>query len=259
MVSDGAHWTAVSPPVPAGAAALGLTKNAIWLAPKQSDISMTGKGTGNYNLYNVSNDATELYATTNGQLTLINMGVSGNANMEEGNFQTVTADNSSLATLVGQLPMLSGSSAFYIEWAMSTSVQNSTIWPAIWLWCAEKNLGTTTQWMELDVNESGQNSVGLFGTLHYWNNGASTQATVHGGNVDYTTTNLYGASFDPVGQTVTWYVNGTAVGSHSLSSVGMPTSAYEGMHYFMTMEANNHSGTVPYEMYIEYFSAWIAP
>jgi len=259
MVSDGVHWNAAVPPLPAGAAALGLTKNVLWLAPQQPDVSMTGVGSGSTVLFNTSNNASELYGTTNGQLTLVNAGASGNANAEEGNLQTVTTNNSSMATLQGKLPTLSGSKAFYVEWAMSTSVQNSTIWPAVWLWCAEKNLGTTTKWMELDVNESGQNSVGLWGTLHYWNGSSTTQATASGGNVDYTKTNIYGASFDPVGQRVTWYVNGAAVGSQPFSSVGMPTAAYENLHFFMTMEANNHSGTVPYEMYIEYFDAWVAP
>ena len=189
LISDGARWHALNPPIPPAAAVLGYKKMVYCSFPGLVDISYSSatqsrwySGWGPYS--NIPNSSSYALAS-DGQLELIFPSGGGN---NAGLITTETQANSQpVVGNLGYFPFLLGSQGFYIEAAFTLSGNNTDNFAALFLEPQEHN---TTQndhvsgdpagyerWLEFDVNENGHGtdySGAYRGALHYW---------VGGGNV----------------------------------------------------------------------------
>jgi hypothetical protein len=68
-----------------------------------------------------------------------------------------------------------------------------------------------------------------------------------------TVEHIYGASYDPIGQQVTWWLDGVKMGSQSTASFPAVINSY---HYYLIMNATSRGANLPYQMRVRYFSAW---
>jgi hypothetical protein len=241
---------------PAGAKSLGYLRQVFCVAPTTADISTNGSLNKLYSgmWYNTTPVSMSLYSMTGPVLTLAN----------GGGLNTETRQS-----LPGTLPLLLGSAGFYVEFAERLSDNNSDHWPAVWLMPQEHDIHQDDhvsgdppgyeRWIELDVDEGGFNA-GHHGALINWYGKYPNYQKQNYGNdppstfgMDRTQEHVFGLSYDPIGQKVTWWVDGTAVGSASTATV---PSAVNGYHFYLLMNNQSHKLNLPYQMYITYFDAW---
>jgi hypothetical protein len=283
--SDGVNWyfTGAGMPVPAAAQAAGYTKLLFAYHPNINQICLNGQGAGSCYLYgNPGYGGTQVsgfFTTTNGQLTLVN---SNGSNTNFPSLATVvTVGNTTVANSTGLLPLIPASGGYYTEAAYTLSTNNADHWDAFWTWTVEKNLGTTTQWVEFDINEDGTRTAGMFSTAHYWNGGTNTQGYVqsglyNGSDLDLTTEHIYGGVFNPTAQTFDRWLDGSQTGvwgsftknnngstgniaETTFTNISLPTAAYSGLHQFLIVDADSHGGAVSYNAQVRYFSVWVSP
>ena len=157
-------------------------------------------------------------------------------------------------SLPGLLPMLPGSSGFYVEFAERLSDNDVDHWPAVWLMPQEHNAVQADhaagdppryeRWMELDVDEGGFNKTGHHGNAISWwgifphyerQNGAIDP--VSSPPMDRTQEHIFGLSYDPVRATVTWWVDGVSVGSTSTAKMHAIVKEH---HYYLIMSNQTH-------------------
>jgi hypothetical protein len=172
-------------------------------------------------------------------------------------------------SLPAGLPLLAASTGFYVEFSEYLSDNDPDHFPAVWLMPQEHNGRHTDhaagdpanfeRWMELDVDEGGFNE-GHHGAMINWsgiypaykNQNSSNDPSATFG-LDRTKEHVFGLSYDPVGKKVTWWVDGTNVGSASTDKVPALVNTH---HYYLIMGAQNHRLNKPYKMYLTSFSAW---
>jgi hypothetical protein len=115
--------------------------------------------------------------------------------------------------------------------------------------------------MELDVDEGGYSpGGGMHGTMINWYgtypNYQKSQSSVDPSfsyGMDRTQYHIFGLSYDPRAQRVTWWLDGTNAGSVSSQAVPSIVNSY---HYYLIMGAQSHGAHKPYDMYVNYFGAW---
>lgn len=123
----------------------------------------------------------------------------------------------------GKLPLLPGTNGFYVEFDVRLSDNDPDHFPAVWLMPAEHNgaqldhyagdAAGFERWMELDIDEGGFGP-GLTGTVHNWTGvypdyqHVQNPSNVSSVAIDRSQKHTFGAGFDPVKQTVTWWLDG---------------------------------------------------
>lgn len=247
---------------PPGAAALGYSKCIINERPIAADVA-PGKS-GDYKWfsgqwYGGEGPSLDHYATANGVLA-ISLG---------GDLVSTSRDFSG-----GKLPLLPGSDGFYVEFEVRLSENDPDHWPAVWLMPAEHSgkqedryegdPAGFERWMELDVDEGGFGP-GLTGTVHNWTGiwrGNPDYSRVMNRNnvlktpLDRSQKHTFGASWDPVKQQVTWWVDGV----EQMSATGdciSPVAVKQ--HFYLIMGAQTHGAKKPYTMYISGVRAFVPP
>jgi hypothetical protein len=244
-------------PVPPGAAALGYTRQVIHLTPGTKDISFDG---AQNNLYSGDwYDAVKppsTYLMKDGVLTLNQGGV------------LTTESRKSEA---GALPLLLGSKGFYVEFAVRLSDNDMDHFPAVWVMPQEHDVHQSDhqpgdpahyeRWMELDVNEGGlgTNLSGAYrgAVIDWWGIYPKYERKVFNNidinPIDMTVEHIFGASYDPVGQRVTWWLDGAKMGSQSTGSFPSVINRY---HYYLIIDAASRGAKLPYQMQVRYLAAW---
>lgn len=268
--------------VPPGAAALGYTNCIINDSPTTAEIA---PGTnGHYAWFagmpvSLPNPSTTNFSTVSNVLALNFTGpVAGASGLH--------ACSTPLDFTTGALPTLSASNGFYVEFDAWISGTNADHWPAVWLMPVEHNVnwwgtiplgspigdhydGATNfeRWMEIDVFEGGWGP-GLLGTVHSWTGYYVPEWT----NQDYTSVwnpnnvdsapldlskkHTFGASYNPVNQTVTWWVDG--VEQMSAGPPYVPAIAPQ-QHFYLILSAQSFGANVPYTMYVSGVRAYVPP
>ncbi|HEY9249807.1 MAG TPA: hypothetical protein VIO38_11770 [Rariglobus sp.] len=267
--------------IPAGAAALGYTRIVIDERPKLADLA-PGK-TGNYKWFRgatwtATQPPASNFTETNGVLTLLQKA--------DGTTNSLVGAPHDFAG--GVFPRLLGSEGFYVEFDVSLSTNDTDHWPAVWLMPAEHNLSLDDvypdlypsdpsnyeRWMELDVDEGGFRP-GMLGSVISWQgqwnqNGGYTAVTsnswVAGGQtLDRTQRHTFGASYDPVHQRVTWWLDGvkfyTADNTVTANCIS-PVAELQSFYPILGAQAHGPWKTpptpaVPYSMYIHAVRAYI--
>jgi hypothetical protein len=248
------------PTAPPGAKALGYVRKVFCVSPTTADIS-------------VSNNVPSLLYSgpwyTNGVFPMSMYSASGQALALASGAYVSTETRKSLP---GILPLLPGSSGFYVEFAERLSDNDPDHWPAVWLMPQEHNSSQSDhqagdpakyeRWMELDVDEGGFNKTGHHGAMINWYSTypnyervASSNDPVSSPPMDRTQEHIFGMSYDPVRSVVTWWVDGVNVGTASTAAVPAVVKTY---HYYLIMCNQTHGLNHPYTMYVRYFSAWTA-
>ena len=240
--------------------ALGYTKRVIHEHPSPADIAPAKNG--NYKWFNgqwyAQAPSRDHYSTQDGVLVL----------SPGGDLVSTPRDFSA-----GKLPLLPGSNGFYVEFDVRLSDNDPDHFPAVWLMPAEHNgkqedhyAGDPPgyeRWMELDVDEGGFGP-GLTGTVHSWSGIYKKGYAGHVQNpnnvapvaLDRTTTHTYGASYDPVRQAVTWWVDG--VRQMSAGSPHVPAVAVQ-QHFYLIISAQTHAKKKPYSMFVSGVRAYVPP
>lgn len=248
-------------PVPPGAAALGFTKCVINEKPTAEDIA-PGKN-GDYKWFSgqwyAPPPSLDHYFTENGVLVM----------KAGGDLVSTPRDFSA-----GKLPLLPGADGFYVEFDVRLSDNDPDHWPAVWLMPAEHNgkqedhyegdPDRFERWMELDVDEGGFGP-GLTGTVHSWSGiwgvGAGYRNLQNPNNVsktplDRSQKHTFGASYDPVRQRVTWWVDG--VEQMSAGAPYVPEVAAK-QHFYLILSAQTFKQKKPYLMYVSGVRAFVPP
>ena len=244
--------------VPPGAAALGYTHQVIYLHPTTDDIAYdnsSGKNLYSGDWYDPVKPAST-YSMTDGILT---MNLGGVLNTQ------------SRRSKPGALPLLLGSKGFYVEFAVKLSDNDPDHFPAVWAMPEEHNAAQEDhqpgdpphyeRWMELDVNEGGlgTNLDGAFrgAVINWWGIYPHYERKVFNNidrsPIDMTVEHIFGASYDPVGRQVTWWLDGVNKGSQSTASFPSIINSY---HYYLIMNAASRGAKLPYQMQVRYFAAW---
>ena len=243
--------------VPPGAAALGYRKCAISETPTPADIGHGDNGdhkwfSGQWYARRVSSD----YRMEDGALAL-SLG---------GDLVSTPRDFSK-----GRLPTLPGANGFYVEYDVQLSDNDPDHFPAVWLMPVEHNQPKgdhyagdpegVERWLELDVMEKmAYKGPGLIGTAHSWTgkyphyedrwntNNISPVA------IDFAKRHTFGASYDPKGQQVTWWVDG--IRRMSIGAPYVPEVAVQ-QHFYLILSAQTHGKKVPYTMHVRGVRAFV--
>jgi hypothetical protein len=254
--------------LPAGAAALGYTAQAIYIAPDLADISFAPGTTKLYSglWYESPVPDPSHYSMTNGVLTLSLLG----------------SDKVTHATLCtqqhnskqGALPYLLLGNGIYAECAMRLSQNNDGDQiSSFWLMPQEHNYAAPPghpadyqpslaieQWGEFDVFEGGR-VPGYYGNWINWSGMYPNYKSVDNHNpwavdLDLTVEHIFGISIDPIGQQVAWYVDGVMVGKQSTSTLPAVVLSY---HYYLVIGLASRGANVPYSGFFRYLAAFTAP
>jgi hypothetical protein len=249
---------AVTEVVPPGAAALGYTRCLINEVPSVSDIA-PGRN-GNYKWfsgqwYSKTNPPLALYVYREGHLAL-KLG---------GNLVSAPLDFSA-----GKLPLLPGATGFYVEFDVWLSDNDPDHWPAVWLMPAEHDGKHDhyegdppgfERFMELDVDEGGFGP-GLAGTVHSTEGVFPKWKHIQNPNnvaklpLDRSQKHTFGASYDPVQQKVTWWVDGQE--QMSAGAPYVPAIAAQ-QHFYLLLSAQSHKAKKPYFTFIGGVRAFVPP
>jgi hypothetical protein len=240
---------------PPGAQSLGYTR-VFCVVPSLSDI--TTESNPSYKLYSgnwySANPTPMSFYSMSGSTLVIHLG---------GGLMTETKQSQPAA-----LPLLLASSGFYAEFQVSLSSNDQDHFPAVWLMPQEHDghkddhspadPGLFERWMELDVDEGGYSpNGGMHGTMISWSgtypNYQNQKWSVSTSGMDRTQYHVFGLSYDPQAQRVTWWLDGTNVGSASSQAIPSIINSY---HYYLIMGAQTHGAHKPYDMYVRYFGAW---
>jgi hypothetical protein len=243
---------------PPGAQSLGF-KRVFCVVPSVSDI--TTDDNPSYKLFSGS-----WYSANPTPMSFYSMAGSTLVIHSGGGVMTETRKSQPAA-----LPLLLGSSGFYAEFQVSLSGNDPDHFPAVWLMPQEHDVhkddhmpgdpNLFERWMELDVDEGGYGrGNGMHGTMINWSgtypNYEKTQKSVDPSfsvGMDRTQYHVYGLSYDPMAQRVTWWLDGTNAGSISSQAVPSIVNSY---HYYLIMGAQTHGAHKPYDMNVKYFGAW---
>ena len=247
--------------MPPGAQSLGFTQRVFCVVPTVADI--TTENESSFKLF-----SGQWYSANPTPLTFYAMSGSTLV-IHSGGGVTTEMRNSQL----GALPTLLASNGFYVEFQVSLSSNDPDHFPALFAMPQEHNGHKTDhvpgdptnfeRWMELDVDEGGYSSSplgGFHGTLINW---SGTYPTFQHQNwsvdppstfgMDRTQYHIFGLSYDPKAQRVTWWMDGVNVGSQSSQPIPSIVNTY---HYYLIMGAQMHKLNKPYDMYVKYFGAW---
>ena len=262
-MASGLLSVAVAQPlVPPGAAALGYTRCVINERPTVADVAAGKDGAYKWfsgQWYSQQPPSLDHYAMQDGVLAL-SLG---------GDLVSVARDFSG-----GKLPLLPGIDGFYVEFEVRLSDNDPDHWPAVWLMPAEHSgkqqdhyAGDPPgfeRWMELDVDEGGFGP-GLTGTVHswtgIWKGDPPYQREMNHNNVskvplDRSQKHTFGASYDPVRQQATWWVDG-----EQQMSAGYPyvPGVAAKQHFYLIMGAQTHGARKPYQMFVSAVRAFVPP
>ena len=252
---------AMAQATPPGAAALGYTVCVINEKPTAADIAPGSKG--HYKWFSgqwwvSSPPPITDYATISNVLAL-KLG---------GELVSTPRDFST-----GALPVLPGSNGFHVEFDMQLSDNGSDHWPGVWLLPVENNAqqqdcypnlypGDPPDYercMEFDVEEGGWGP-GLLGTVHFWTGVPGNRSSIANPNneslipLDLSQKHTFGGSYDPVHQTVAWWVDG--VSQMSAGAPYVPAVAAL-QHFYMILTADTHGQNTPYTMSISGVRAYV--
>ena len=268
--------------VPAGAAALGYTRIVIDERPKLADIA-PGK-IGNYKwfrgaVWTPTQPPLSNFTETNGVLTILQKA--------DGTSNSLVGAPHDFAG--GVFPRLEGSEGFYIEFDVRLSTNNTDHWPAVWLMPAEHNGGngqplqdvypniypndppSYQRWMELDVDEGGFRP-GMLGSVISWEGQypnytakISNSYAAGAAALDRTQRHVFGASWDPVHQRVTWWLDGKKfyVADNTVTP-GCISPVADLQNFYPILGAQTHgpwknppTPAVPYSMFIHAVRAYM--
>ena len=251
-------WREASQFVPPGAAALGYTKCVIDERPHVADIAPGKNGQYKWfsgHWYNSKSPGNDRYEMSMGELAL-RLG---------GNLVSAPRDFS----MPGQLPALPGDKGFYVEFDVRLSDTNSDYWPAVWLMPWEHNNLQEDhyegdpkgfeRWMELDVDEGGFGP-GLTGTVHSWTGIYPQYKHVQNPNnvrkepLDRSQKHTFGASYDPLTKTVTWWIDGEF--QMSATSPYVPDIATR-QNFYLIISAQSHGKKKDYQMFVSSVRAYV--
>jgi hypothetical protein len=251
---------AMAQTTPPGAAALNYTLCVINQQPTAADIAPGSKG--NYKWFSgqwwETPPPLSDYSTVSNALA-ISLG---------GELVSTPHDFST-----GALPVLPGSNGFYVEFDMQLSDSNSDHWPGVWLMPVENNgqrqdcypnlypsdPPSYERCMEFDVEEGGWGP-GLLGTVHFWTGVYGNESSIANTNneslipLDLSQKHTFGGSYDPIHQTVAWWVDG--VYQMSATSPYVPVVAAL-QHFYMILTAASRGANTPYLMYISGVRAYV--
>jgi hypothetical protein len=268
--SNGTRWLILNPPVPAGAAALGLHTPLIIIHPVVSDINLVpSNGTPISNYFTCGAPGANTgctsaqFTTTNGQLTLVNAGSTGTY----GGFLSAATfnQNYTVAQLASGFPQIPMNNKFYFETASTDSNATTTQWDAAYLWTVEGQANTSiAQYVEYDTEENGFSSGGFYGftqTLHNWPANSPQESYYSGTNVAYNSEQIWGSGWSPAtsGGFVLPCFNGTCFSHITFASVNMVNSAWQNNHFEVIFGSGLHSGSTPHNMQVRYIAVWVAP
>lgn len=246
--------------VPPGAAALGYTKCVIDERPCVADIA-PGKS-GDYKWfsgqwYNAKPPSLDHYQMVNGELAL-KLG---------GDLVSAPRDLS----VPGRLPALPGDKGFYVEFDVRLSDNDPDHWPAVWLMPWEHNGRQEDSYagdpkgferfMELDVDEGGFGP-GLTGTVHssegVWPKYKHVQNpnNVRREPLDRSKRHTFGASYDPLTKTATWWLDG--VRQMSATSPYVPDIAAR-QHFYLILSGQSHGKQKEHLTFVSGVRAYVPP
>jgi hypothetical protein len=251
--------------VPAGAAKLGYTKCIINERPTAADVAPGKDGAHKWfsGQWWAKPPSLDHYSTEGGVLVL----------KQGGDLVSAPRDFSA-----GKLPLLPGADGFYVEFEVRLSGQDPDYFPAVWLMPAEHSGKQQDQyhelfpndpagyerWMEFDIDEGGFGP-GLTGTVHnnfgiYGKDGGykhkQNPNNVSKVALDRSQKHIFGGSFDPAKQRVTWWVDG--VEQMSATAPYVPEVAPK-QHYYLIISAQSHGKDKPYLMYVSGVRAFVPP
>ena len=252
----------VCPPEPPGALALGYNTQAFCLVPTVADIAYSSATSANlYSgmFYDSTPPAASHYAMEGG---VLEMSLGGGVATQRQNSEQ------------GKLPYLLAGKGFYAEFSTHLSDNNDDHFPAVWLMPQEHNLAKSDhlstdpagyeRWMEIDCDEGNFDPGSLSSLINWYGTYPSYQETTWndykaGDPLDRTVEHVFGVSYDPVGQMVSYWLDGVNTYQHTTSAIPSIVNTY---HYYLIMNAASHNptndgGNVPYEMFVRYASAWI--
>jgi len=252
-----------APAVPRGAAALGYTKCIINEHPTAADIA-PGKS-GDYKWfsgqwYAGGGPSLDHYRTQDGALVLA----------VGGDLVSTPRDFSA-----GKLPLLPGPDGFYVEFEVRLSDNDPDHWPAVWLMPAEHSgkqedhyegdPAGYERFMEFDIDEGGFGP-GLTGTVHstsgVWSKEHGYPEHVQNPNnvsqvpLDRSQRHVFGGSYDPAHQKVTWWVDG--VEQMSAGAPYVPEVAAK-QHFYLIISSQTHGAKKPYDMFVTAVRAYVPP
>ena len=247
-------------PVPPGAAALGYTKCVIDERPTAADIAPAKSGDFKWfsgQWYSSKPPSLEHYRMVNGVLAL----------SLDGDLVSAPRDLAG----PGRLPALPGDKGFYVEFDVRLSDNDPDHWPAVWLMPVEHSGKQADhyegdpkgfeRWMELDVDEGGFGP-GLAGTVHNWTDVYPHYKHIQNPNnvpkvpLDRSQWHTFGASYDPVGKTATWWVDG--VKQMSATSPYVPDIAAK-QHFYLIISAQSHGKKTDHQMFVRSVRAYVPP
>lgn len=250
---------ATGEPVPPGAAALGYTKCVIDEKPAAADIAPGKNGAYKWfsgQWYAKKLPAPDRYRTTGGILEML----------QGGDIVSMPRDFSK-----GALPALPGKDGFYVEFEVRITSNDRDHWPAVWVMPVEHNNKQEDRepndppgferWMELDVDEGGF-GIGHLGTVLSWSGIWPNYERIFNPNhfsktpLDRTQAHRFGASYDPVGRKVTWWIDG--VEQMSAGAPYVPEIAAK-HHYYLIIGAQSHKENKPYSMFVSRVVAYVPP
>jgi hypothetical protein len=247
-------------PVPPGAAALGYTKCVIDERPAVTDITADKNGSFKWfsgQWYSAKPPTLDHYRMVDGVLAL------------KLNGDLVSAPRDFSAP--GRLPALPGDKGFYVEFEVRLSDSDPDHWPAVWLMPWEHNSRQEDHYegdpkgferfMELDVDEGGFGP-GLTGTVHSWFAIWPKYQHVQNPNnvlktpLDRSQRHTFGASYDPLTKTATWWVDG--VRQMSATSPYVPDIAAR-QRFYLIIGAQSHGKNTDYLMFVSAVRAYVPP
>jgi hypothetical protein len=245
---------------PPGAAALGYRLCVINEKPAASDIAPGSKG--NYKWFSGQwweKPPSHTYYSTVSNILVLSLG---------GELVSTPRDFSP-----GALPLLPGSNGFYVEFDLQLSDNDSDHWPGVWLMPVENNPQEQDCYpalyphdpprfercMELDVEEGGFGP-GLLGTVHFWTGIPPKVSSIANPNntspvpLNLSQKHTFGASYNPVHQTVTWWVDGV----YQMKATAPYVPAVAALqHFYLILTAYSHGKNLPYTMSVSGVRAYV--
>lgn len=242
--------------VPPGAAALGYTKCVIHERPTADDVAQGRNGNFKWfsgQWYSKTCPSLDHYQTR-GRALVIKLG---------GNLVSTPLDFSE-----GKLPLLPGADGFYVEFDVQLSDNHPDHWPAVWLMPAEHDGKRDhyegdppgyERFMELDVDEGGFGP-GLTGTVHstegVWPKWKHIQNPNNVSRVplDRSRKHTFGASYDPLRQQVTWWLDGRR--QMSAGEPYVPAVAAK-QNYYLILSGQSHGKKIPHDTIVSGVRAYV--
>lgn len=112
------------------------------------------------------------------------------------------------------------------------------------------------RWTEIDVSEAGY-GIGSLETVINWTgiyphySSQTMNSYGHDAALDWTTEYRFGVSYDPVTNTLQWWLDDEP------TFKSQPTeSLITNFHYYLIMEASSHGARIPYDMFVHYVRAY---